>query len=74
MVLRSLDPLDKHTKTRYEAVLVAAARARQINSEKIAAEERGDEDAARLKKIKVTSFALNELLDGEIDFERIIED
>jgi DNA-directed RNA polymerase subunit K/omega len=73
MVLRALDPLDGYTKTRYEAVLVAAARARQINSEKIAAEERGDEDAVRLKKIKVTSHALNELLDGEIEFERVEE-
>lgn len=71
MVLRSLEPLDDKTRTRYEAVLVAAARARQINSEKIAAEERGDEEAARLKKIKVTSHALNELLDGKIDFERV---
>jgi DNA-directed RNA polymerase omega subunit len=73
MVLRPLDPLDKITKTRYEAVLVAAARARQLNSEKIAAEERGDEDMVRLKKIKVTSHALNELLDGEIEFERVEE-
>jgi DNA-directed RNA polymerase omega subunit len=73
MVLRSLDSLDKYTKTRYEAVLVAAARARQMNSEKIAAEERGDEDAVRLKKIKVTSQALGELLDGKIDFERVEE-
>ena len=73
MVLRSLDSLDKYTKTRYEAVLVAAARARQINTEKIAAEERGDEEALRLKKIKVTSHALNELLDGEIGFERVEE-
>lgn len=73
MVLRSLDFLDKYTKTRYEAVLVAAARARQMNSEKIAAEERGDEDVVRLKKIKVTSQALGELLDGKIDFERVEE-
>ena len=73
MVLRPLEPLDEITKTRYEAVLVAAARARQLNGEKIAAEERGDEDMVRLKKIKVTSHALNELLDGEIEFERVEE-
>jgi len=73
MVLRPLDSLDKMAKSRYEAVLIAAARARQINSEKVAAEERGDEQAAKLKKIKVTSFALNELLNGEIEFERVEE-
>ncbi len=73
MVLRPLEPLDEITKTRYEAVLVAAARARQLNSEKIAAEERGDEDMVRLKKLKVTSHALNELLDGKIEFERVEE-
>jgi len=73
MVLRPLDSLDKTAKSRYEAVLIAAARARQINTEKVAAEERGDEKAVKLKKIKVTSHALNELLNGEIEFERVEE-
>ena len=73
MVLKPLEPLDSYTKNRYEAVLVAAARARQLNNEKLAAEERGDEEAIKLKKIKVTSHALNELLSGEIEFERVEE-
>ncbi len=73
MAIRPLDPLDKYAKSRYEAVLIAAARARQINAEKVAAEERGDEDVAILKKIKVTTHALDELLDGEIKFERVEE-
>jgi len=73
MVLRPLDSLDKTAKSRYEAVLIAAARARQLNTEKVAAEERGDERAVKLKKIKVTSHALNELLNGEIEFERVEE-
>jgi len=73
MVLKPLEPLDNYTKNRYEAVLVAAARARQLNNEKLAAEERGDEEAIKMKKIKVTSRALNELLSGEIEFERVEE-
>ncbi len=73
MVMRSLEPLDRQAKNRYEAVLIAAARARQINNEKIAAEERGDEQAIEMKKIKVAPHALAELLDGEIEFERVEE-
>jgi DNA-directed RNA polymerase omega subunit len=73
MVLRPLDLLDQRVKSRYEAVLVAAARARQINAENLAAEERGDEETPRLRKAKVTSRALHELLDGQIEFERVEE-
>ncbi len=73
MVLRPLEPLDEHTKSRYEAVLIAAARARQINTEKLAAEERGDDLVSDLKKVKVTSQALRELLDGELEFQRVEE-
>lgn len=71
MVLRPLDPLDKIAKSRYDAVLIASARARQLNNEKLAAEERGGEEAVVLKKIKVTSSALIELLNDEIVFERV---
>jgi len=73
MVLKSLDSLGQKARSRYEAVLIAAVRARQINAEKLAAEERGDEGALKLKKIKVTSRALYELLEGSIEFERVEE-
>ena len=73
MGLRPLDLLDQRVRSRYEAVLVAAARARQMNAEHLAAEERGEEQVAKLKKVKVTSRALDELLDGEIEFERVEE-
>ena len=73
MVLKPLEPLDERAKSRYEAVLIAAARARQINAERIAAEERGDEQTAKPKKTKTTSRALVELLEGEIEFERVEE-
>jgi DNA-directed RNA polymerase omega subunit len=70
--LRSLEGLATRAKNRYEAVLIAAARARQLNSKKLALEERGLEDeAAELKRLKMTSFALDELLDGKIDVRRL---
>jgi DNA-directed RNA polymerase omega subunit len=69
--LRSLQELEKYAKNRYEAVLIAAARARQLNAKKMALEERGlEDDAGELKRLKMTSFALNELLDGEIEVTR----
>lgn len=69
--LRSLHGLEEFAKNRYEAVLIAAARARQLNAKKIALEERGlEDDAAELKRLKMTSYALDELLDGKIDVTR----
>jgi len=69
--LRSLKPLDDQAKNRYEAVLIAAARARQLNSKKVALEERGLEDeVAELKRLKMTTFALDEVLDGKIQVIR----
>lgn len=69
--LRSLQGLTETAKNRYEAVLIAAARARQLNSKKLALEERGLEDeVGELKRMKMTSFALDELLDKKIDVQR----
>lgn len=69
--LRSLEGLQQNAKNRYEAVLIAAARARQLNAKKLALEERGLEDeAAELKRLKMTSNALTELLDGRIEVRR----
>lgn len=69
--LRSLRGLESYAKNRYEAVLIAAARARQLNAKKLALEERGlEDDAAELKRLKMTSYALDELLDGKIEVER----
>jgi DNA-directed RNA polymerase subunit K/omega len=69
--LRSLEGLSQTAKNRYEAVLIASARARQLNAKKIALEERGlEDDAAELKRLKMTSNALTELLDGRIEVKR----
>lgn len=69
--LRSLEGVGKVAKNRYEAVLIAAARARQLNAKKLALEERGLEDeAAELKRLKMTSYALDELMDEKIEVNR----
>ncbi len=68
--LISLEGLRQHAKNRYEGVLIAAARARQLNAKKVAMEERGMEEAAELKRLKMTSFALSELIEGKIKVER----
>jgi DNA-directed RNA polymerase omega subunit len=69
--LVSLENLPKFAKNRYEGVLIASARARQLNSKKVALEERGMMDEAQeLKRMKMTSFALNELVEGKINVTR----
>ena len=69
--LVSLERLREHAKNRYEGVLIAAARARQLNAKKIALEERGMmEEAIELKRMKMTTFAMTELVEGKIKVER----
>ena len=68
--LTSLEDLPKFAKNRYEGVLIASARARQLNAKKVAMEERGMEEALELKRLKMTTFALNELVGGKIDVRR----
>ncbi|HEX9750213.1 MAG TPA: DNA-directed RNA polymerase subunit omega [candidate division Zixibacteria bacterium] len=68
--LQSLENLHEHAKNRYEGVLIAAARARQLNAKKVALEERGLDEAMELKRYKMTSHALGELLSGQIKVRR----
>jgi DNA-directed RNA polymerase subunit K/omega len=68
--LVSLEKLRDHAKNRYEGVLIASARARQLNAKKIALEERGMEEAIELKRLKMTTFAMTELVEGKIKVER----
>lgn len=69
--VRSLKELDGLGLNRYEAVLIAASRARQINAQKLAYQERGDEEAAtELRTMKMTTNALDALLDGKIEIPK----
>lgn len=66
----SLERLREFAKNRYEGVLIASARARQLNAKKLALEERGMEEAVELKRMKMTTFAMTELVEGKIKVER----
>jgi len=68
--LVSLERLPEFAKNRYEGVLIASARARQLNAKKLAMEERGMEEALDLKRLKMTTFAMTELVEGKLKVER----
>ncbi|MCP4704608.1 MAG: DNA-directed RNA polymerase subunit omega [candidate division Zixibacteria bacterium] len=62
--------VDKITRNRYEAVLIAAKRARKINSHRQAQLERMVEEEVDIDSRKVTSIALQDLSDGAVKFKR----
>ena len=66
----NFEEVDKITRNRYEAVLVAAQRARQINSLRLALLERMAEENVDIDGRKVTSIAMQDLSDGKINFKR----
>ena len=67
---QNLDKVDLVTGNRYEAVIVAAKRARQINADRIAKLElMPEDDTIDIDLRKVTTRALEELMDGKIEFE-----
>ncbi len=70
MTKMSFEELDKITENRYEAVLVAAQRARQINSLRLAQLERMAEENVTIDGRKVTTLALQDLIDGKVKFRR----
>lgn len=66
--------VDKVTRNRYEAVLIAAKRARRINSHRLAQLERMVEEEVNIDARKVTSIALKELSEGLVKFKRTNEE
>lgn len=73
MVKMSFDELDKMTENRYEAVLIAAQRARQINSIRLAQLERMAEENVTIDGRKVTTLALQDMVNGKVKFRRRTE-
>lgn len=61
-----LEEVNKVSRNRYEAVLVAAQRSRQINSLRLALLERMVEEDVIIDGRKVTTIALRDLIDGRI--------
>lgn len=66
--------VDKLTRNRYEAVLIAAKHARKINSHRQAQLERMVEEEVDIDARKVTSIALQDLSDGSVKFKRTNEE
>jgi len=69
----SFEEVDKIAINRYEAVLIAAQRARQINSMRLAQLERMAEDDVTIDGRKVTTIALQDLATGKVKFRRNTE-
>jgi len=67
----TFEEIDKLTRNRYEAVLIAAQRARQINSMRLAQLERMAEEDVTIDGRKVTSIAVQDLSSGKVNFKRI---
>ena len=66
----AFDELDKLTVNRYEAVLIAAQRARQVNAMRLAMLERMAEEDVTIDARKVTSIALQDVSSGKVKFQR----
>lgn len=66
----SMEEVDKVTRNRYEAVLIAAARSRQINSLRLAMLERMAEEDVSIDARKVTTIALRDMIDGNVQIHR----
>ena len=71
MSKNSFEDLDKVTRNRYEAVLIAAQRARQVNALRLAQLERMSEENVTIDGRKVTSLALRDLAAGKVKFRRL---
>ncbi len=74
MIENWIEEIDKITRNRYEAVLIAAKRARQINAHRQAQLERMVEEEVNIDSRKVTSIALQNLSEGDVKFKRIEEE
>jgi len=71
MAYQKLDKLDASIKNRYAAVIIAAKRARVINADRMAKLELMPEsDTVDIDPRKVTTQALQELLEGKIKVEK----
>ena len=67
-----LDELDKITRNRYEAVLMASQRARQLNAIRLAKLEmlnRENVDKIEIDGRKVTAMALEDCIEGRVRYK-----
>lgn len=72
MKLINVENIDKVTRNRYEAVIVAAQHARHLNSSRLAKLQRLNEEStgADIESRKITMVALRDLVEGKVKFDR----
>ncbi len=72
MRLVNIEDIDKVTRNRYEAVIVAAQHARHLNSARLARLARLGETETGLdiESRKITMVALRDLVENKVKFER----
>ena len=71
MPFLSMDELDKVTRNRYEAVIVASQHARRLNAKRLQRLEQLEQGAeVDIEARKITMVALKDLIDGKVNFER----
>ncbi|MBK7140998.1 MAG: DNA-directed RNA polymerase subunit omega [bacterium] len=68
----NVENVDKVTRNRYEAVIVAAQHARHLNSLRLAKLKRLNEEdtGSDIESRKITMVALRNLVEGRVKFER----
>ena len=72
MAYYSIDGLVKVGLNPYEAIIIAAQHARNINSKRLAQIERLEEDTAlTLDPRKITMVALKDVLEGKVQYKRV---
>jgi DNA-directed RNA polymerase subunit K/omega len=74
MDLDATEKFDVMYQNRYEAILLVAKHARRINLERVreqAQEEEEEESDTQEKQPKVITQAMKDVLEGNVEFERI---
>ncbi|HOP07367.1 MAG TPA: hypothetical protein PLF13_08765 [candidate division Zixibacteria bacterium] len=71
MPIKSIEGLDKQGLNNYEAVIIAAQHARYLNTKRLQALERLEEDPSiDIDARKITAVALKDVLSGKVKFSR----
>ncbi len=67
----SMEQLDKVTRNRYEAVIIASRHARHLNYKRLARLEQREAGAeVDIEARKITMVALKDVIDGKVKWEK----
>lgn len=76
MGFKNLERLDRATRNRYEAVIIAAQHARHLNNKRLAKLQQIEEGNLEvdIEARKITAVALTEVMEGKVNFQRSDEE